>query len=47
MISIIYFGLAGTLGVIMSTIDYGCNTWQFWAVLSCFIGSYICGREWR
>ena len=43
---IIYYLLSAIVGGVMSTTNYGINSWQFWVILGCYFCGYICGREW-
>ena len=45
MAYIVYLFLSGLNGVVLSTLGAYPNTWQFWAVTTCIIGAWICGRE--
>ena len=44
MSKIIYFLLCGIVGGVFSTLDINITNWQFWVVVSCMSGAYICGR---
>lgn len=41
----IYYLLCAIAGFALSSADIFYSDWQWWVVLVCIIGSYICGCE--
>ena len=40
----IYYFLCAIVGGVLSTLNASLSSWQFWVILACMIGAYICGR---
>jgi len=41
----IYYVCVATQSVILSSIGYGCTTWQWWVMLLCLFAARMCGKE--
>ena len=44
MANFIYIFLCALYGAVTITIDIGIKDWQYWVMLGCVVGAYICGR---
>lgn len=41
----IYYLCVVIQSAILSSIGYGCTTWQWWVILFCLIITRMCGRD--
>lgn len=39
----IYYLLFAIAGGVLSTVNVTLSNWQFWVVLACMFGAYVCG----
>ena len=43
MSKVIFIMLCGLHGALSAKVGVGANTWQYYVLLACVLGSYICG----